>query len=62
MWGTLDSDLKNFYIPLKSDSKVNPDPYKYLLKFTTEHLTVADSPTKLCFDLSSDDTIDLEMK
>ena len=61
-WGTLASDSKNLFSPLKSDSTVNYDPQKYFLNFPAAHLNAATSPTKICLDFSSGDTVDIEMK
>ena len=41
---------------------MNYDPHKYFLKFPIDHLTAATSPTNLCLDFSSGDTVDIEMK
>ena len=41
---------------------MNPDPQKYFLDFPMSHLTATASPTKLCLEFSSGDTVDLEMK
>ena len=61
-WVTLASGLKNFCSPLQLYSIVNSDPHKYFSNFPIYHLTVADSPTKLCLKLSRVDIVDLEMK
>ena len=60
--GTLSSDSNIFYSPLQSDSAVNSEPHKYLLKFPIFHLTTAVYPTKLFLELFSGDTVDLDMK
>ena len=54
--------IKIFFSPLQSDSDVNSDPHKQLLRFTIYHLAAASSPKNLCLDFSSGDTVDLEMK
>ena len=41
---------------------MNFDTHKYFLNFTMSHLAAAVSPTKVCLEFSSGDTVDLEMK
>ena len=41
---------------------MNSTPHKYFLNFTMAHLTVSDSPTKLCLYITSGNTVDLKMK
>ena len=41
---------------------MNSDTHKYFIKFTMDHLTTADSQTKICLEFSSRDTVNLEMK
>ena len=41
---------------------VNYATHKYFLKFSIDHLTADDSPTKLYLEFSSGDTVDLDMK
>ena len=41
---------------------MNSDPHNYFLNFPVTHLTEAASPTKLCIDFYSGDTVDIEMK
>ena len=61
-WGTLASDSNNFYCPLKYDSTLNSDPHKYFLKISMDNLTLDFSPTKICPDFYSGDTVDIEIK
>ena len=60
MWGTLDSDTSIYFITLQLDSTVNSAPHKYCLKFPMSHLTAAASPTKLCLEFYSGDTVDIK--
>ena len=62
MYGMLASDSAIFFSPLQSESTVSSDPHKYFLKFPMDHLTETASPTKLCIEFSSDDTVDTKMK
>ena len=62
MRGTLASDSNNVFSPFRSDSTVNYTPHKYFLNFMMEHLTVDDSPTKLCLEFSCGDTVDIDIK
>ena len=61
-WVTLNSDSKNFCIPLQYESTVNSDAHKYFLNFPMSRITVDAFPTKLCLEFYSGDTVDLEMK
>ena len=38
------------------------DPHKYFLNFLMARITAAASPTKLCLEVSSVDTVDIEME
>ena len=51
-----------FFSTLQSLSTVKSDPHKNILRFITSHLTTATSPTKMCFEISSGDTNDIEIK
>ena len=54
--------FKYFCIPLKLDIKLNSSSHKYFLNFLMAHINAAASPTKLCLDFYSGDTIDIKMK
>ena len=54
--------FKYFSSPLQSESTVNSSTHKYLLEFPMERLTATASPTNLCLECSSGDTVDLDMK
>ena len=62
IWGTLASDSKNVFSPLKSDTTVNYDTHKYFLNFPMAHLTASTSPKNPCVDFYSGDTVDTDMK
>ena len=61
-WGTLASYSNIFCSTLKSDITVNYATHKDFLKLPMTHLNAADSPTKLCIEFSSGNTVDLETK
>ena len=61
-WGTLASYSNNFCSTLKSDITVNYATHKDFLKLPMTHLNAADSPTKLCIEFYSGNTVDLETK
>ena len=41
---------------------MNSSPNKYPPKFPMAHLTLSASPTKMCLDFSSGNTVDIDMK